>query len=146
MKWHIGALLIALACITAGCTSPADTIATNDTGLAIVSFTESLGTTANVTSWQTCTYTATFINNDDRNVRIVWIEPVIAPMIRNRLPEQNLRQSVEATIGPGRTANVTGAFLVTVGMLSKEEIDRLGPFVLGFRVMSDQIVTVPGVM
>ena len=81
--------------------------------------------------------------SDDRDVRIVWVEPVIAPTIRNRLPEQNLRQSVEATIGPGKTANVSGSFFVTLGTLSKEEIDRLGPFVLGFRVVSDQIVPVP---
>lgn len=144
MKWYIGALLIVIVCAAAGCTtSPSETTATNGTGLSIVSSTESLGTTANISSWQTCTYTATFRNSDDRDVRIVWVEPVIAPTIRNRLPEQNLRQSVEATISPGKTANFSGSFFVTLGALSKEEIERLGQFVLGFRVMSDQIVPIP---
>jgi hypothetical protein len=109
--------------------------------LAVVDFTTSIGQTSVDT--QTVYWSVVIQNKSSNTVFIEMVEPVSSPVMEPKVLAGNLLRAVSKNVVSGQSVVVEGSFPFDARGLTKPDIDKLQPFITGFRVIYDETLPVP---
>lgn len=131
----VAVLLLPVACASGG---------TAGGGLCVVNMQTAISSVSGNADTQIVSYKITLKNNSDSGMFIQQVEPVVSKSIESRVLVDNLGRSVGNNIASGGTMEVSGKFTFDAKGLSKEDIDKLQPAIIGLRVTAEETLTVPG--
>ena len=130
-------LLLSLAACTATAPIPPE-------GLVINGMSSGIGGDENNYDRQRFSYTVSLQNNQNQDVFIRQITPLISDSNTGRIQTSELDIPVNKTLSPGEFMSASGEFRFDAAGLSKEQILELEPFVTGFNVSSSVVLDLPG--
>lgn len=110
--------------------------------LAVVDSSTSVGQGSGDT--QIISYSATLQNKSVNSLFIEMVEPVPSKDLEPKVLADNLTRAVSKHVVSGQTVDVKGSFPFDAKGMTKADIDKLQPFITGFRVIYDETIPVPG--
>lgn len=134
-------VILLMLCFTlVGCSNTQE----ENNGLQISSMQSGIGSVEeNNFDRQRYTYSAALVNESDQDMYISLVEPILSVEIKDRVITNNYQEFID-TIAAGETVEIKGEFIFDATGLNKEQIIALEPFITGFRVSTEQILTLPG--
>ena len=115
---------------------------TSSGSLTIIGLQTSISASAGDT--QILTYNVTIKNQSGNNVFVETAEPVLSASFEPRVLVDNLIKQVDRNVISGGTFEVSGSFPFDAKGLTKQDIEKLQPYFTGIRVVSDEMLKVPG--
>jgi hypothetical protein len=144
-KKILGTVLCALLLMTAAPAAACSSGKTGDGGLIVSGISTSISKPSSEQSnTQTYNYRVTFQNNSDTTIYIESIEPQVKSQVESRLLVAGLIKSVNRNVPGGGNIEVTSIFPFDATGMTKEDIAKLEPFIIGFKVTSDETLPIPG--
>lgn len=110
--------------------------------LAMVSATTSVGAQNGDT--QIISYTAVLQNKSANSVYIESMEPVPSASLAPKVLADNLIRGVSKNVVSGQTLEIRGSFPFDAKGMTKEDIDKLAPFITGYSFIYHETVPAPG--
>lgn len=138
-------LVIIISLLFLGCTTldQAKREKVEKTGLAIYSMSTGLGAISNDNSDQhRLTYAISLTNEDEDNIYIQWMEPILGKGIKDKVITKKLQVAVGKTISAKGSLEIEGEFVFDTQNLSKEEIINLEPFITGIKVGNEKVIII----
>ncbi len=126
--------------VVPGC-STKETI--DEKGISVSGISSSIGGVGPNTSdfeTQRFNYTITLTNNDEKDIKVVLIVPVLSEAFAEKVSDKNITVDVNKTISKGNSIDVTGEIIFDTKGLSKEQIMNLQPFVKEVKVIQEIIL------
>jgi hypothetical protein len=128
------AVILALtACSGGGTSSGVLTVVTASTSVAQAQSEET----------QVVSYSATLQNKSGVSLYVELVEPQPSPALVPKLISDYLTRAVNQRLAPGQTVTVSGTFIFRATGMTKADIDKLAPFIKGYRVVYDENISVP---
>jgi len=138
-------LILAFSLVISGCTSveQQNKQRQDKTGLQIYSMSTGLGALNNDnTDQHRLTYAINLTNEDDKEVYIQWIEPILGNGIKDKVITEELRIAVEKPIAAKGNLEIEGVVVLDTQGLSKKEIVSLEPFITGIKIGSEKVIII----
>jgi hypothetical protein len=134
-------LMILISCILAGCAAPGNRPNSALGAIWATDVSTSIGSAGNDSSHQVISYRMTLKNGEPTAVTIHSITLLFASELDKRvLSDQKV--SIENTIEPGATIELTGQVTFDAMGVSKEQIAAWGPLIKGMFATMDQSVII----
>lgn len=100
---------------------------------------------ASAVDTQIVSYSVTLQNKSGVSLYIDEVGPLPSSGLEPKLKADYLMRGVnQPRLAPGQTLDVSGTFSFDATGMTKADIDKLQPFVTGYRVVYDETVPVPG--
>jgi hypothetical protein len=115
----------------------------NQKGISLSGVLTSIGAVGENTNGfekQSFKYTITLTNNDDDNITVVSITPVLSEVFANAVPDKNVTVKVNRTISKGNSINVSGEIIFNTKGLSKEQIISMKPFIKEVKITEERTI------
>lgn len=116
-----------------GCKSE---IEDNKEGIHVYGWHHSLGGSEDNLDKTIYSYSINLTNENNQELYIDYISPVLNNTINNKLISNDLKVIVDKTISSGQTIEVKGELVIDTKDMSKKEIIAMEPFVTGVEVIS----------
>lgn len=110
-------------------------------GFNVYSWSSSLGSVNNENAYlSSYTYDISITNESLENTRIISIEPILSDAVKEILLDENIKVDVNEEIFPHETISVKGSLILNIEGMTKEEISKLNPFIIGIKINSETVV------
>mgnify|MGYP000845339880 FL=1 len=121
-----------------GCTNNNET---NYPGFKVYSWSSSLGSVNNENPYLTSyIYDISITNESLENTRIISIEPILSDAVKERLLDKSITVDVNEEVYPHETISVKGSLILNTEGMTKDEISKLNPFIIGIKINSETVV------
>ena len=111
-------------------------------GLAIPSATSSVGGNTNNPADQIFFYTITLQNTRSTEVTVNYIEPILLDPFATKAKGNDFRVTVDKSIDPGATIEISGEIQFDATGMTKEEIMAMQPFFGEININTDEMLAV----
>lgn len=135
-------LIILLSCVilvvSGGFTEKGIIILDSSATFGAVDISDSSGVVKISGTSSTVKYTLTLTNNQENNITVVSITPVLSDTLASKVLNKNTTISINETIPKGNSINVSGEIILNAKELSKEEINSLEPMVKKIKIIEER--------
>ena len=118
----------------------------NMIGLQIYSMTTGVGAADNndIMDKQKLSYSITLTNEENRDIYVKSITPILGDGISNIVITEELTVIVEKSLPANQSLKINDELIIDTEGLSKEEILDLQPFITDIKISTEQIIELPG--
>lgn len=133
-------LLVTILILLSGCSGNATR---KSAGIDITGITSSIGAVGENTKdfeTQSFKYTITLTNNDEEDITIISVRPVISEKLHERISSKDITLQVNRVIPKGGSLGVSGEIIFDAKGLTKEQTVSMEPFVKEVRIIEERII------
>ena len=111
-------------------------------GIKIANWSSSLGS-VNETDLDKSvfSYSINLTNENEKNIFIEFIQPLVNETIKNKILSKETVVTVNQNIKPKETIKVNGEIIIDTKGLSKQDIDKLEPFITDIKVSTEDTIS-----
>lgn len=133
-------MLLCVLLVVSGCSKKENT---TEKGIIISVISSSIGAVGQNTNDfenQSFKYTITLTNNEENNITVVSITPVLSDTFASKISDKNITVNVNKTIPKGNSINVSGEIIFNAKELNKEQIISMKPFVKEVKIVEERTI------
>jgi hypothetical protein len=133
-------ILLCIALIISGCSTKKSL---EEEGISISAISSSIGAVGQNTNDfenQSFKYTITLTNNEEANITVVSITPMLSENFASLVSDKNVTVDINKTISKDSSIDVSGEIIFNTKGLSKEQIISLEPFVKEVKITEERTI------
>lgn len=130
-------MLICTIAIFVGCTNKSQ----SNNGISINSIQTSIGAieeNTNDIENQSFKYTVQLTNNEDDDLKIISIEPILTEKFEKLVSSKDLIKNINEIISKNDYLEVSGEIIFNTKGMSKEEIESMQPFIKEIKIIEER--------